>query len=111
MSTWNTGTPQHVPVSHKETLWCAIRWSDGVICHRPLVWVNHGHFDLSDSCDEVPEDAVDDGDGGYYYTGWMEPCCDSCETSYPYHSNVVAWMILPRYTPDNQPPIVSSTPW
>lgn len=114
MNTWHTEPPATSRGTQTD-LWCACRTRGGNIYHATLEWCNHYHFQASDDYDQIPEGAIDDGDGGFYYTGWMNPACESCETQYAFIGDVAAWMVLPSYDslqwPPSPPPPTSNVPW
>ena len=96
---FQTGTPDTPPGSRR-AFWCATLNDQGKLFHRYLEYLNAHVMPLADSQDEAGPGAVAIGeDGDYAFTGWYEPSCDQCETQWQVTNTVLAWLILPKFTP------------
>lgn len=101
---WHTGTPT-VAEGACEQFWCAIETPTGKVHHRALEYLNRHVMPVGDGLEPSKNaEPVPNSDGEYYWTGWHERACDQCETQWAYSGKVVAWMRLPRYSP-NPPPV------
>jgi hypothetical protein len=98
---WQTGTPD-VKEGKRERFWCAVKVGHGKVGHCTLEYLNRHVMPVSDglepspNAEPVPNSEYDE----YYWTGWHEEACDQCETQWVYSGEVVAWMRLPRYSPN-----------
>lgn len=98
---WQTGTPD-VAEGKRERLWCAVKVGHKV-GHCTLEYLNRYVMPVSDGLEPSPNaEPVPDSEDEYYWSGWHEEACDQCETQWAYSGEVVAWMRLPRYSPNDK---------
>jgi hypothetical protein len=94
---WHTGTPD-IPPGTQTRFWVATRNDDGKVFERLLVYGNQYRMPLGDDQDEPPSIAMPiENDEEYLWTGWWQESCESCETSWCFSGEIVAWMNLPSY--------------
>ena len=81
------------------SFWCETEDERGKRTNRLLVFMNEYEMELSDECDNAPEEHVryDEKTGEWFWTGWFEPACEHCETYWTFHEKVLRWKELPKF--------------
>jgi len=100
---WQVGNPD-VAEGKRESFWCAVQTDPGKTRCIVLEYLNRYAMPASDYYDP-PSDAepVPGEEDEYYWTGWQQESCDTCNTIWDYDGKVVAWMRLPVYSDPQNP--------
>jgi hypothetical protein len=96
---WTLGNQPEIP-EHQARLFIVTTESAAGKRHSfQLSYLNRFLMELNDDLEEPPSyvDPVPASEGEYYFTGWFEDACESCETSYFYSDweKIIAFTEVP----------------
>lgn len=96
---WTLGNQPEIPTHQSRSFIVTTESSSGKRYSFQLSYLNRYRMELEDDFDVPPSyvDPVPAAEGEYYFTGWFEDACESCETSFFYSDweKIIAFTEVP----------------